>query len=190
MNLRAANFKFLGPNRLLWALAALTLIFCVSSGALHAQQQERAVRAAFVYNLTKYVSWPQTRDRLNIGIVGEGNMGAVLKQVLEGKTTEGRKIAVLIHPTDSEIRDCDVLYIAELSPARIQSVLSRIHGRSILTVGETEQFARAGGMVGLVRSGDQIQVEINSEAVRSGKLQMSSRLLNLAVLVRSSGGTP
>ena len=43
-------------------------------------------------------------------------------------------------------------------------------------------------MVGLVRSGDQIEIEVNLNALRSRQLEMSSRLLKMAVIVSANGG--
>jgi hypothetical protein len=115
-------------------------------------------------------------------------MGPVLKQILEGKVSDGRPITIVMNPSDTELRGCDVLYVAELSVAKIRTVLDRITSRAVLTVGESDQFARAGGMVALVRSGDQIEIEVNQDALRNRRLEMSSRLLNLAVLVSPGGG--
>ena len=154
-----------------------------------AQQDERAVRAAFVFNLTKYVSWPDKHDRLVIGVVGEGEMGTVLQQVLDGKVSDGRHISVVAHSPGSELGECDLLYISGVAPDMLRSILSRAAKRSVLTIGDSDRFVRSGGMVGLVRSGDQIEIEVNLEALRSHRLDMSSRLLNLAVLVSSSGGS-
>jgi hypothetical protein len=170
------------------ALVVLAVLIPLSQNWLPAQQDERAVRAAFVFNLTKYVTWPHPRERLVIGVIGEGNMGPVLKQILDGKVSDGRRIIVLMHSSDAELRECDLLYVAESSPARIRSILDRVGSRAVLTVGDTEQFTRTGGMVGLVRSGEQIEIEVNLDALRSRQLEMSSRLLNLAVIVSASGG--
>lgn len=153
-----------------------------------AQQDERAVRAAFVFNLTKYVLWPGAKKHLVIGVVDEGSMGPVLKQILEKKVSDGREISIVVHPSDAELRDCNLVYFSDSSPARFRSFLNRIGSESILTVGESDQFARAGGMVSLVRSGDQIEIEVNLKALRERNLDMSSRLLNLAVIVPGSGG--
>ena len=166
----------------------LTMLLLAASGLGTAQQNEAAVRAAFVFNLTKYVSWPSARDRLVIGVVGTGNIGTVLKQVLDGKVSDGRRITVLIHMPDSDLGDCDVLYVAGMAPVTVKSILGRAAGRAVLTVGDSDQFVRAGGMVGLVRSGDQIEIEVNLPAVRGRNLDMSSRLLKLAVLVPGNGG--
>lgn len=178
-------------SRHFWrSFLVLAIAVCLSQRWLPAQQDERAVRAAFVFNLTKYVSWPGTRNRLVIGVVADGDMGTVLKQVLDGKVSDGRRIVVVSHSPDSDLNECDLLYVTGVSPPALRSILNRAGKRALLTVGDSDRFVRAGGMVGLVRSGDQIQIEVNLEALRSRELDMSSRLLNLAVLVSSSGGTP
>ncbi len=169
----------------LWTGLALAMFALETAKA---QQDERAVRAAFVFNLIKYVSWPGVKKHLVIGVVDEGSMGPVLKQILEKKVSDGREISIVIHPSDAELRDCNVVYFSESSPAKIRSLLNHLGGESILTVGESDQFARAGGMVSLVRSGDQIEIEVNLNAVRNRNLEMSSRLLNLAVIVPGTGG--
>ena len=176
-----------GPLRQVLKAAALLLL--ISGGMLRAQEDERAVRAAFVFNLTKYVSWPQGRhDRLVLGVIGNGSMGPVLKQILNGKTSDGRRINVEVHTSENELRDCDLLYVEDSSPERIRAILDRVQSRAVLTVGDSDQFTRAGGMVGLVRSGDQIEIHVNLDSLRSRQLEMSSRLLNLAVIVSGNGG--
>ncbi len=57
--------------------------------------------------------------------------------------------------------------------------------RSVLTVGDASSFTRQGGMVGLITVGDHIDIEINLDASQRAKLKISSRLLNLAKVVRS-----
>lgn len=190
MTSRAVSFGQDARHSLWRVFLVLAVLVPLSPGWLSAQQDERAVRAAFVFNLTKYVSWPGARDRLVIGVVGEPDTGAVLKQVLDGKVSDGRRIAVVLHTPDSELSECDLLYVGGVSPATLRSILNRTGKRAVLTVGDSDRFVRSGGMVGLVRSGDQIEVEVNLEALRSRQLDMSSRLLNLAVLVSSGGGLP
>lgn len=168
------------------ACLAMTVFLCVR--CLPAQQDERAVRAAFVFNLTKYVSWPARRDRLVIGVIGSTNIAQVLQQILDGKVSDGRRITVIVHSPDAELNECDVLYVAGVPLSAVKSILNRSANRPVLTVGDSEQFVRSGGMVGLVRSGDQIEIEVNLPALRSRQLDMSSRLLKMAVLIPTGGG--
>lgn len=168
----------------------LACLFCwlgLAAPSLTAQQDERAVRAAYLFNLTRYVSWPGGRKQIVIGVAGNDNRGAELKSLLENKISDGRQIVVLLHPGESEIRSCDVLYVPAGAQTNWQALAGHIAGHPILTVGETSQFSRRGGMVGLIRSGDQIQIEVNLEVVRASGLNISSHLLNLAVLVRAAG---
>jgi uncharacterized protein DUF4154 len=188
MILRSTRAHLVFCQALVRAAAILTLLALASSGLGGAQQDERAVRAAFVFNLTKYVSWPGRRDHLVIGVVGNEKLGTILKQVLDTKLSDGRPITVVNHAPDSDLGECDVLYVAGLAPAATKSILSRAADRAVLTVGDNDQFVRAGGMVALVRSGDQIEIEVNLPALRSRKLDMSSRLLKLAVLTPTAGG--
>lgn len=158
-------------------------VFCLIPGEiLHAQQDEYAVRAAYVFNLTKYVTWPRKRDRLVVGVFGDGSTGPILSQVLDRKMSDGKTIHVVLHPSDSELRDCDILYVTKPSPTELHSILKRAAGQPVLTVGETDEFTRAGGMVGLVRSGDEMQIQVNLASLKAAQLQMSSRLLRLAVI--------
>src|SRR5438067_12155513 len=68
-------------------LAAWFALPCAAQG-----RDERAVRAAYVFNLTKYVEWPERSNELVIGFVGAGPMGNILQNMLAGKTSEWRSI--------------------------------------------------------------------------------------------------
>ena len=156
-----------------------------SSGQM---QDERAVRAAFVYNLTKYVEWPRPGSELVIGFIGEGSMGGILEKMLVGKTSASRTIRVLLSPSDEQFAQCNVLYVAQASSEQIHSALDKARNKGILTVGETASFPREGGMIGLVRAGDQILIQVNLDVVQEARLKISSRLLNLSTIVRTGKG--
>jgi len=168
------------------AMTALAVV--LPAVGLWAQHEERSVRAAFVYNLTKYVEWPHASKELVIGFVGDDGIGETLQKVLAGKSSQGRVIRVVLAPSDEELQGCDVVYVGYPSKEKIRGVLEKIRNKSILSVGESDHFALDGGMVGLVRVGDEIQIQVNLDAVQAGGLKISSRVLNLAVIARSGGG--
>jgi len=167
---------------------ALLLSFLLAAPAFSQLQDESAVRAAFVFNLTKYVEWPHSSSELIIGFVGEGSMGEVLQKMLAGKTSESRSIRVLLSPSEEQLPQCNILYIAYSSPKKVRPVLEKLRKKSVLTVGDDYSFALNGGMVGLVRTGDHIQMMINLEVAQQSGLKISSRVLSLAAIVRTSGG--
>lgn len=167
---------------------ALGLIFLFVLPAAAQLQDERSVKTAFVFNLTKYVEWPHATNELVIGFVGDAPMGEILKKMLDGKTSDSRPIRVLLFPSEEQLEHCNLLYIAHSSPKETRAALDRVHKKGILTVGETESFARDGGMIGLVRTGDQVLIQVNLQAAQESQLKISSRLLNLSIIVQRASG--
>jgi hypothetical protein len=79
-----------------------------------------------------------------------------------------------------EIKTCHVLFISRTESARLEEILASLKGRSILTVGDTDDFALRGGMIRFVTEKNKIRMRINLEAVKAANLTISSKLLRLA----------
>jgi hypothetical protein len=56
----------------------------------------------------------------------------------------------------------------------------------VLTVGESEDFVQAGGMIGFFLEDNKVRFEINLNATERAKLKISARLLALAKTVIGS----
>jgi hypothetical protein len=145
---------------------------------------ERAVKAAFVFNLTKYVEWPQPNQELIVGINDDSPTAETLKKVLDGRNSESRPIRVLLFPSDAQLEQCNILYVGHSSPKKWRALLERVRKKSILTVGDSDSFAQDGGIVGLVTTGDHVQIQVNLVAAAEAHLKISSRLLNLSTIVQ------
>ena len=169
------------------SLFCFLVMLCVGLSYASAQaQDEFAVKAAFVFNLTKYVEWPHPGTQLTIGFLGDGPMGEILKQTLSGKTSEARPINVVLAPSDAELERCDLLYVAYSASKKNREVIERLHNREVLTVGETDGFAKERGMVGLIKKGNQIQIQVNLDAARAAGIKVSSRLLSVATVIENA----
>jgi hypothetical protein len=152
-------------------------------------RNDMEVKAAFVYNLTKYVEWPEPANRLLIGVVGDGPMGPILKQMIAGKKSDTRTIEVLtLSPSDPAVARCQVLFISFRSSKKNKEVLEKVRRAGILTVSDSDPFAGEGGMIGLVTVEDHVQIQVNLEMVNEARLKVSSRLLQLATLVHNKPG--
>ena len=167
-------------------LGAVLLLWPFLASSAAQLQDERAVRAAFVFNLTKYVEWPHPASELVIGFVGESAMGEMLQNMLAGKTSDSRTIRVVISPSDEELQRCQILYVGYPSSRKIRLTVDKVRNKGILTIGEADSFAQDGGMVGLVRAHDQIQVQVNLTVTQEAQIKISSRLLSLSTIVRTA----
>jgi len=172
-----------------WMNPAMVALLAFALGSFAAtvpaqQRDEREVRSAYVFNLIKYLDWPGDRRELCIIYAGDPGTGEVMQKMLDGKTIASQVIHVVQQPSDDQLERCVVAYFGDAKPEEMRKGLERLHGKSILTVGETEAFARDGGMIGLVKMNDSIQIQVNLEATHQAGLRISSRVLDLAVIVR------
>lgn len=165
--------------------AVLAVLAAASPAQVH---NPDAVKAAFVFNLTKYVEWRHPRPDLLIAFVGAGPLGERLNSSLSGKISESKAIRVVLDPSEEALVNCDILFLGAMPAKSRRALLQKVQTKSVLTVSDAASFAQEGGMVGLVTVGDHVQIEINLEAVQAARLKISSRLLNVAVLVHPAAG--
>lgn len=175
----------LSARRALMRICAGTLLLLLISPHVAAaqSQSELKVKAAYVFNLTKYVEWPDHKKSLVIAVEGDGPMVATLRDALAGKVSDSRNMEVVVSPTDADLDRCDVLYVARSDKKRIDAALRKVAGHSVLTVGDAASFTKQGGAVALLTVGDRIEIQINLQASQKARLKISSRLLNLATVV-------
>jgi hypothetical protein len=145
---------------------------------------EYQVKLAFLMNFAKYVDWPpvsfpESDTPITIGLYGEDKFGNMLKQA-EGKAIAGRRIVIQRANANDTLGEFHILFISDSEAKNLREILSRIKVLPVLTVGETEQFLAEGGVINFVKKEGKVRLEINLAAARSGKLEISSKLLSVA----------
>ena len=154
---------------------------------------EYRVKAAFIFNFTKFVQWPadsfeDDNTPLILGIIGNDPFGSILEETFEERTAQGRKIVVERFDGIERASDCHLLFISDSQAKRLQHVFSKLDDLPILTIAEMEFFAQDGGIIGFYIRKNKVKFEINPEAAKSKGLKISSKLLNLARIVQSNQG--
>ena len=81
-------------------------------------------------------------------------------------------------------RKCHILFISESEQGRLPSIFKAVSAGSVLTIGDTDRFAEAGGIIGLYNLDEKVQFSINLEQAHNASLQINSQLLKLAKIVR------
>ncbi len=85
------------------------------------------------------------------------------------------------------LEPCQILFVSPSEDKRLAQILRRLRGASVLTVGETRDFAVRGGVIGLLVSEGRVRFEINVAAAERASLRVSSKLLRLGRIVREAG---
>ena len=150
------------------------------------------VKAAFLYNFVKFVEWParalEGRDTVVIGVLAEGPLFATLERTLAGKTVGERRIVARRLTSGAEAATCHMVFLGATFAPQIPDILKGLDGASMLTVGESEGFAEAGGMIGFAVEANKVRFEINRGAAEHAGLHLSSQLLKLATNVIGAPG--
>jgi hypothetical protein len=124
---------------------------------------------------------------MSLCVLGEDPFGIDLDKTLNGKQVNGRELLIKRFKGVYGLDVCQVLFISSSEKHRLAQVIARLKHSSILTVGETEQFTRLGGIINFTVEGNKVRFEINVDAARRAGLKISSRLLQVAKVVRGGG---
>lgn len=146
---------------------------------------EYEVKAAFLFNFAKFIEWPAPPpNAIELCVVGDDPFGSKLEDTVSGKTINGQPIVVRRLKAGDNPRNCQIAFIGA-SDRETRSILDLLRGASTLTVGESPNFAKQGGMINFVLKDNRVQFEINVDAAEQAHLKISSKLLILARIVRN-----
>jgi hypothetical protein len=180
------------PLRIWNTLASLALGLGLITGLpepLQAQATDEAhVKAAFLFNFAKFVSWPSPTfkapsDSFQICVLGPSVVGPALMEIAHDKTVDGRPLVVTTISDSTAAASCQILFVSAVATQKARPLLDEVRSRSVLTVGESAGFAAAGGIVNFKMEDGRVRFEINPKAAEQAHLQISSRLLSLALIV-------
>lgn len=147
------------------------------------------VEAVFLFNFAKYVDWPaaaftNATAPITIGVLGTDPFGDSLQHAVEGKTINGRPFVIKHLASDSELGDCQILFISNSEASQMGEILVKAGTLPILTVGEGDLFAQNGGIINFVLKSGNVRLEIDLVAAKKAGLTISSRLLAVADVVK------
>ncbi len=176
-------------------IIALVIALCGWVSALPARgadslaAKEHQVKAAFVYNFAKFVEWPagsfpNSSSPLVIGVIGKSPISAALEAAVMDRKINGRAMIVKCVDTVEAARETHLLFVAASEDKRMDDLLPALAGASVLTVGESAAFVRAGGMINFILEGDKCRFDINMDPAEKAGLKVSAQLQKLAKTVR------
>jgi hypothetical protein len=164
-------------------LLLLVSPFC---GAVLAQtsDQESNLKAAFIYNFTKYIDWGKNNDKrvFVIGILGDSPIANSLEQIAKDNTVNNKPIVVHILDRPSQAADCDILFISRNNRFSLNSILDRA-GKGVLTISEQPGYAEQGTAFNFIIVNNKLKFEANLKSISSAGLKAGSQLLKLAKIV-------
>ncbi|MGH9684968.1 MAG: YfiR family protein [Candidatus Acidiferrales bacterium] len=172
-----------------WILAAICFMaFVPAATPQKTPAKEYQVKAAFLYNFAKFVDWNDSKLAappypFTVCVLGADPFGRVLNDALLGKTVEEHPVMLVRYPHPSAISGCQVIFISASETSNLPEIFADLRGRNVLTVGDSEGFAAAGGVIQFTLQDHQVHFKINLDAAGREGLKISSKLLALATIV-------
>src|SRR3984893_3532314 len=142
-------------------LHALALLWAVPSnagaadGAAAAPGRECEIKAAFLYNVTKFVDWPaQTFTKAEapivMGVLGDSPCVQALERLVKDRKVNGRTLVVRRIASAAAAQVTQMLFVGAAQEAQFAGLEPALHSLPVLTVGESPGFATLGGTIDFV----------------------------------------
>lgn len=150
------------------------------------------MKAAFVFRFTEFVTWPDAAyprpdAPFVIAVAGRGPYVEDLRQTVTGRSVGGRPVVVRRATEIESPAAAHILLIPHSERQRLREWV-RSASRHALIVTETDGALDYGSVINFVLVEGRVRFEVSLAAAEKHGLQMSSRLLALALNVR--GATP
>jgi len=175
------------PGRATVGIVGIVLAATLSASGVRANvTDEYRLKAAFLYQFTKYVAWPSEPDGpISICVLGDDPFGATLDATLADKTAAGQSLVARRIGSASAGASCRILFVSRSERGNLDATLSALAHRPTLTVADMEGFPQRGGMINLKLEDERIRLEVNPDNAARAGLKIRSELLRLADVVRN-----
>jgi len=150
---------------------------------------ENDVKAAFLYNFTRFVEWPPSPpdEPFRLCAVADTAFIAALDRTLADESVGGRPLVRAETRSVEDARHCSILYVGSGHSEQGAPLLAAVRDLPVLTVGEGSQFLKKGGAIGFLLENNRVRFEISLAAVQRSGLKASSKLLRVARSVVDGG---
>ena len=175
-------------------LLGLLLVLSIGSVQVRADEsrpEEYRVKAAMLYKIAKFVSWPSQafatpEAPLIFCVVGNDPFGNAVDD-LKNQRVKGRSLRVRrLTEMESAAGLCHIVYLGQ--SVGLEAMLAGVASEPVLTVGDTKDFAKRGGVLELRLDTNRVRFQVNLDAMEQANLDIGAQLLQLATIVGERGG--
>ncbi len=151
---------------------------------------EYRVKARMLRLIASYTTWPPGSAANDhgkpfvLGVIGESPFEHHLDEQFRNEPYKTKIVQVRYLSEPDDISGLDMLFIVGSQARKLTTILQRVKGKPILTVGDTPGFARNGVMVNFYVEGKKVKFEVNLDATRAEQITISSHLLKFTRIVK------
>ncbi|MDA9982018.1 YfiR family protein [Gammaproteobacteria bacterium] len=158
-----------------------------ANGASSAVELER--KAVTLPLFARLSEWPadafsNSGDEFIIGVVGDDPILPYIEK-LAGESISGRTAKIVRYGSTGEFTKAHLLYVGNSEGQRLRPILAELRGRPVMTVGDMEGFAEAGGMFEFTLRDGKVRFKLNQDAVQAANIRVGVKLVKLGKIVHT-----
>jgi len=153
-----------------------------------------ALRGVWLERFTQFVDWPQGH-RVNqkdspfeLCVLEDPGFAELLTTLYVKQAVKGKSVRIHTLVAAAPLSTCDLLFLGTMPAQARDEVLLRSANQPLLIVSATDGYGAAGSHINLYEEDGFLRFEINLDAVKAAGLTVSSRLLQIARVLRNKGG--
>lgn len=161
--------------------------------------EEYQTKAVFLSAISKFIEWPEDSGikdkskRFVIAVIGENPFVIKRKRKdtsedwltrsYKDKKIKGKEVEIRHISEIEDIPGCHILFVPGSMRKRLPEIIEVAQQYSILTVADTEGFAKKGIYINIYIESKRPKYEVNETAIRSSGLEIHFLLLKYATIV-------
>jgi hypothetical protein len=136
------------------------------------------------------VEWPadafrDSADTFYIAIIGKGATAEATERLLASKQVGYRAVVIKHAQWDESLVGMHAVFVTERDAKKLRRILDGAATLAVLTIGEGQEFAERGGMIGLLIENRKVRFDIDTGVAEAAGLRVSSKLLALTRVVHA-----
>lgn len=177
-----------------WALI-IGVVAAVVTAALpclaDAPTREYEVKAAFIFNFTQFIHWPDaafaSKDSpFVVATLGDDPFDGALEHAMAGKSVEQHPISVQHFASVDGVGPCQLLFVPATQDSSMKPLLAKLDSQPVLIVGESDDFSSIGGELRFFVEDQKMRFEINPDPIEAAGIKISAKLMKLARIYKKS----
>lgn len=170
---------------------SIVFLFTLVTAIVYGQSQpqteaeELNLKAAFIYNFTRFIEWDDDIFPTDfvIGIVGNSMIDEPLEEIAQSHKAGNKQIKIKRYNSLDEIEKCNILFISKNLKISLIDILAKKDLKKTLIISEKVNYAQQGTGINFVIVDKKLKFEVNKKAIADAGLKVSSQLLKLAIIV-------
>ena len=153
---------------------------CFSSKA-----QDEKFKALFMYNFTKYIEWPQSKQSGDfvIGVIGSPAIVGELNAIAQRKTVGSQAIKIKEISSSDEMAKMHIVYVAEGKSDDAAAIAGKIKGKGVVLITDKPGFAQSTSGINYIKKDGKQSFEVNQKHLTDEGVKVSAQLMALGVEV-------